>query len=120
MSDAQPTSRRMQKLRQVLEKVLVESVDSFSFADMHECYPELAKENGNLLSRFCTDLLQGIRYNVVVRDVFCHAGLFSVLRLTVIFSTNFGSLNSKPSRKKTNWTHSCKSWSSYKTHALSH
>ena len=64
-ADAQP-SRRMQKMRQVLEKVLVQSVDSFNFVDMHKCYPTIAKKHGNLLSSFCTDLLQSIRDNVEV------------------------------------------------------
>ena len=59
-------SKRMIKLRQVLEKVLALSVDSFTFNDMHACYPNLAKKHGNLLSGYCADLLQGIRDNVQV------------------------------------------------------
>ena len=60
-------SNRMGLLRQALEKVLGQSVDSFEFQDMHACFPELAQTKGNLLTEYCVDLLKGIRENVVVR-----------------------------------------------------
>lgn len=55
------TFTRGKKLREVLEKVLVMSVDSFSFQDMRDCFPELSKAMGPELDGFCVDILQGIR-----------------------------------------------------------
>jgi hypothetical protein len=71
MSVAAAPSSRMAKLRQLLEKVLGLSVDSFEFQDMHACFPRLAKTKGNTLSEYCVDLLKGIRENCVVRAGAC-------------------------------------------------
>ena len=63
--------RRMNKFRELLEKVLVMSVDSFKFANMHACYPDLVDKHGNTLQQICIQFLQCLRANVEVRIESC-------------------------------------------------
>ena len=65
--DSHDSSLRSQKLLEVLEKVLVMSVDSFTNQHMRDCFPELSKSKGMELDDFCVDILQAIRRCVGVR-----------------------------------------------------